>query len=81
MKTKIEILGQRLKNVAKAFDVMKRYGIDEDLLIAYLCHNTKMSLRDVKEFLKTTEEFYTKLCKNEMLASLLKDVKEGEEGE
>ena len=73
---KIKMFGEQLKRVAEGFETMKTHGIDEDILIAYLCHKMRISEKQVKEFLKNTEAFYEKLIKEGILDQFEKDNKE-----
>ena len=70
MVDKITILSNRLKEVSKKFDDLKKCGIDEEILEIYLQNKTKLSRRKIKEFLKNLEDFYHKLVKNAIIDSL-----------
>ena len=72
---KIKIFGQRLKKVAEGFQMMKDFGLDEDILVAYICHKMRLSEKQVKEFIKNTEAFYGKIIKEGILNQFDKDDK------
>lgn len=67
---KIQIFGTRLKKVAEALNTIKHFGLDEDLLIAWLCHKLKISEKDAKKIMNVHEEFYDKIIKKQMLNNL-----------
>ena len=57
----IKIFGERLKKLNEGIQVMKNFGLDEDILICWLRVKTGLPLGDVKLMLKSQEEFYEKL--------------------
>ena len=69
-KDHIKIFGQRLKKVLEGFETLKTFGLDEDILITWLCYKTKLSKKDVKLMLKHQEGFYNKLLKKGILEAL-----------
>lgn len=70
MADKISALERRLKEVKEKFDALKELGMNEELLIVYLQHKTKLSRKKVKEMLKETEEFFNKLVSKEVAEEL-----------
>lgn len=69
-KDKIEIFGDRLKKVLEGFQTMQHFGIDSEILIAWLQIKTKLSKKDIELMLKHQEEFYNKLLSENILDSL-----------
>ena len=65
-----EIIGQRLKKVIECFNAIKNFGLDEDILIAYICQKTKLSKHDVNLMIRATDDFYTKLIKKDIIKGL-----------
>lgn len=57
----IRIFGARLKKVIEGINLMKNFGMDEDILICWLRIKTGLSQADIKLMLKSQEEFYNKL--------------------
>lgn len=72
MPDKITTLNKRLKEVKEKFETLQKSGIDEEILIAWICNKTRMKRADVIKMLKSQEEFYDKLIKE----SILKNLKE-----
>ena len=70
VKSKIEIIGERLKRVAESLRVIKALGFDEDLLVAWLCHNLKISEKKAKQIIASEEDFLNRLIKEEVVKSL-----------
>jgi len=70
----LKTFNKRLENLHKSLQVMKTAGIDEDILIAYLCHNLKISEKKAKQYLGCVDEFYNKFYK-ELLVKDLTDEK------
>jgi len=70
MTDKIETLNKRLKELAENIKSFKENGISEEILEAWLCHKLKMSLSNVRKFMKCYEEFYDNLLKGQILESL-----------
>ncbi len=70
MPDKITILNKRLREVKKKFEDLQKSGIDEEILIAWICNKTRMKRADVMKILKSQEEFYDKLIKESILETL-----------
>jgi hypothetical protein len=51
---------------------MKQFGINEDLLIAYLCHHLKIPEKRAREIIDCYEEFYGNFIKKEVANNLTK---------
>lgn len=66
MADKISALEKRLKEVGEKFDALKKCGIDEELLIVYLQHKTKLPRKKIKQMLEETEDFFEKLVSKEV---------------
>ena len=62
-------LEKKLEQIRISLEIMKTSGIDEEILITWLQAKTKLSQKDIKLMLKSTEEFYSKLLKKEMLGA------------
>jgi hypothetical protein len=58
----VKIFGTRLKKVVEGVELMKNFGLDEDILICWLRCKTGLSQADVKLMLKSQQEFYEKLA-------------------
>ena len=67
---RFHILGERLKRVQEGFSIMKNLGIDEEILIAWLQVKTKLSAKVIRIMLRSQEEFYERLMKEEMLKKI-----------
>ncbi len=69
-KDHIKIFGNRLKKLVEGIETMKHFGLDEDILVSWLCHKTKLSKKDVQLMLKSQEAFYNKLMKKNIIENL-----------
>ena len=67
---KLATLSKRLKEARDKFIDLKNCGIDEEILIVYLQHKTKMSRAKVVDFLNNVEDFYDKLVTEESVKTL-----------
>ena len=67
---RFKVLGNRLKRVMEGFSIMKNLGIDEEILIAWLQVKTKLSAKVVRIMLRSQEEFYERLMREEMLKKI-----------
>lgn len=61
---------KNLEKIKTSLELMKKYGIDEEILEAWLQIKTKLSKHDVQLMLNSTKEFYNKLLSKEMLKEL-----------
>jgi len=64
---KFEQLKKSLKKTVDAFKELKECGINEEVLIAYIQYQTKLSRREILGVLESYEDFHTNLIKKEML--------------
>jgi hypothetical protein len=71
----IKIFGARLKSVIQGFETIKHFGLDEDILIAWLQVKTKLSKKDIQLMLRQQEEFYNKLMSKDILKQFEEDEK------
>ncbi len=69
-KDHIKIFGNRLKKLIQGIETMKHFGLDEEILISWLCHKTKLSKKDVQIMLRSQEEFYNRLLKKNIIENL-----------
>lgn len=67
---KIVELNKRLKAVKEAFDTWKKVGMDEDIMIIYIHHKTKIPLKDIHSMLKNMEEFFHKLSDEDLIKAI-----------
>ena len=58
----------KLDQIRQGLEIMKRCGVDDEILIAWIQAKTKFSQKDIKLMLRSTEEFYARLIKKEMLS-------------
>ena len=70
MAEKIADLEKRLKEVNEKFDALKKSGIDEEILIVYLQHKTRLPRKKIKQLLDETEDFFEKLISKEVAEKL-----------
>ena len=70
--TKINNFEKKLKTLLEGIEIMKKNGIDEEILICWLIQKTKLSRKNVQLMLNSQEEFYNKLL-NETVFDCLKE--------
>jgi hypothetical protein len=70
MTDKIKLLNERLKKTIEAFDNLKKCGINEEILVIFLMHHTKLSKKDVLSLLESMEDFYNKICDKDLVGSI-----------
>ncbi len=66
----IKIFGKRLKKLIEGIELMKHYGLDNEILIAWLCQKTRLPKTEVILMLKSQEEFYNRLMKKDIVEAL-----------
>jgi hypothetical protein len=67
---------KKLDQIRHGLEVMEKCGIDEEILIAWIQSKTKFSRKDIKLMLDSTEDFYNRLLKKEMLTVFTKETKQ-----
>jgi hypothetical protein len=70
MVDKIEVFNERLKELNDSLDVIKKYGFDEEILVAYLVMKLKVSSKKAKQIIDCYNDFYEKTIKQACLAGL-----------
>lgn len=73
---KLSSIEKNLREIKQKFDELKASGMDVEILEAYLKHKTGFSMMKVRKMLANIDEFFTKLCKKEILASYQEDNKD-----
>lgn len=68
--SELRSFNKRLETLNANLEIMKKVGVDEDILVAYLCHNLKISEKRAREILHSIEEFYNKLIKSGMAKTI-----------
>lgn len=70
--TDIELkrLNDGLQKIKDSFEAMKKSGVSEDILIAYMCFKLHKSQKEMKKMLDCQEEFYDKLVKRMTIKKL-----------
>jgi len=63
LQTQMKLFGNRLEKLSTELQLMKQYGINEDVLKAYLCHNLKISEKKAEQIMKCYEDFYGNFIK------------------
>lgn len=69
-KDKIEIFGERLKKLVEGIETMKRFGLDEEILISWLIHRLRVSEKEARSIIKCQEDFYNRLIKKSIIEKL-----------
>ena len=73
---RMEVFSERLKALNEQMEEMKKFGVSEDVLRAYLCHKMKISEKAADKFLKTYEEFYKSFLRENIVHAL--ETKQGD---
>ena len=70
LQTQMKLFNNRLEKLQTELQLMKQYGINEDLLKAYICHNLKISEKKAEQIMKCYEDFYSNFIKKGMFDKL-----------
>jgi hypothetical protein len=70
LQAQMKSFSNRLEKLSGALQLMKQNGLDEDLLIAYLCHNLKVSEKKAQQIINCYEDFYAGIIKKGVADSL-----------
>ena len=76
IETQIKNFNKNLQKLNESITIMRKFGLNEDILLAYLCHNLKKGVAEVKEIMNCYESFYEKMLKNLVLESLENEQKD-----
>jgi len=58
LETQMKHFDKQLQKLQTELQLMKQFGINEDLLVAYLCHNLHVSEKKAQQIINCYEEFY-----------------------
>jgi hypothetical protein len=70
--SQLKHFSKRIEHLSKELKVMKEFGLNEDLLLAYLCHNLKISEKKAKQIMDCYEDFYGEFLKTGIANSIEK---------
>lgn len=70
IETQLKAFNNRLQKLNEGITLMKRFGLNEDILIAYLCHNLHISKKDAQNIINCYEGFYEKIVKKGIIGKL-----------
>lgn len=73
--SELRSFNKRLEILNTNLDMMKKLGVDEDLLVCYLCHKLKISQKNAKEILACIQTFYDKLFKRGLAKTITQNNK------
>ena len=68
--TKINSFEKKLKTLIEGIEIMKKNGIDEEILICWLIQKTKLSRKNVKLMLNSQGEFYNRMLDKSIFDAL-----------
>ena len=71
--TKLKHFETRLQDLSDQLKIMQKFGLNEDLLLAYMCHNLKISEKAARKIMYCYESFYGEFIKKEMINSIEKN--------
>jgi len=52
---------KRLQKLNENLQAVKKFGIDEDILVCYLCQKLKISQKEARKIINCVDEFYDKI--------------------
>lgn len=70
LKSKVDVLVERLTEVKEAYQQLIKAGVSRELLAIYLAHKCGMSMRKARQVLEHTDEFYEMLIATEVTDNL-----------
>jgi hypothetical protein len=70
MQSKIDYFSKKLKSIEEGLEIMKKFGINERILIAWLCHEMKISEKQGRMIVEKIDEFYGLIIKKEVCDAL-----------
>lgn len=59
----LSAFNKRLANLAIDIQIMKKTGVSEELLVAYMCHKLKISEKKARQIILCYESFYGEFLK------------------
>jgi len=68
--TKINSFEKKLKTLIEGIEIMKKNGIDEEILICWLIQKTKLSRKNVQLMLNSQGEFYNRMLDKSIFDAL-----------
>jgi len=66
-KDKFSLFSKRMQELNDALGEMKKFGVGEEVLTAYLCHKLKLSEKKAKQIMNVYEEFFKSFIKKSIL--------------
>jgi endonuclease IV len=63
LQTQMKLFSKSLERLSNELELMKQYGINEDLLVAYMCHNLHISEKKAQQIIKCYNDFYENFIK------------------
>jgi len=70
LQTQMKLFSNRIEKLSTELQLMKQYGLSDDLLVAYLCHNLKLPEKRAREIISCYEDFYSNFIKKGILNKL-----------
>ena len=67
---RMEVFSERLKALNEQMEAMKKFGVSEDVLRAYLCHKMKITEKSANKIMQTYEEFYKSFLRENIVHAL-----------
>jgi len=69
----LKSFNERLIKLNQSLEAMKKFGVDEELLICFLCQKLKIPRKKAEQILNSVEEFYNLLIKERIVKDLQRD--------
>lgn len=71
--SELRSFNNRLQKLNEGLELMKRFGVNEEILEAWLCYNLKIGKKQANEIMDCYEDFYDKMVKGLTIKKLKDD--------
>ena len=76
VQAELKSFNRRLEILVGSLELIKKYGIGEDILLCYLCHNLKISEKKAQSIMNYYEDFYKQIVNGMVIKSIEQTNKE-----
>jgi hypothetical protein len=71
----LKSFNERLNKLNQSLEAMRKFGVNEELLICFLCQKLKIPRKKAEQILNSVEEFYNLLLKERIVKDMQRDKK------
>ncbi len=68
--TSVKQLTSSVKRLVKNVEKLRKLGVNQEILEAYIAHKTRLPKRDIKKMLSSYEDFCNKIVSKEVAEKL-----------